>query len=325
MRLLFPCLLLLSLVSGCTDKSDPVNYRDEMRNFVKGISAKARSIQPRFIVIPQNGEQLLTTTGDATGDLVMDYVNAIDGVGREDLNYGYDGDDVPTLDEDRLPMQAMMQRAHDIGLRVMITDYCSSIPLIDTSYARNYAHDFISFAADRRELDNIPAYPFVPHNSNADSVKWLSQADNFLYIINPGGFETRENYLAAIAASNYDVVIMDLFFNDGSAFTAAEINALKNKPAGGTRKIICYMSIGEAESYRYYWQPFWTSNPPSFIVAENASWAGNVKVKYWDGTWQGIIYKNNNSYLNGIISAGFDGVYLDIVDGFEYFEEIYSH
>lgn len=316
--------LAVFVFSGCTRKPDPVDYRKEMRAFVEGISAKGRGLRPRFIVIPQNGEQLLTVTGTADGAADMDYVNAIDGVGREDLNFGYDGDDLPTTEADRAPMLGLLQRAHDVGLRVMVTDYCSSITNIDSAYARNYRHDFIGFAADRRELNNIPGYPAAPYNSNSDSIKAMSYAKNFLYIINPDAFETREGYLAAIASTNYDVVVMDLNFNDGSVFTSAEIQALKNKPGGGTRKIICYLSIGEAETYRYYWQPFWTSNPPPFIVAENASWAGNVKVKYWDATWQGIIYKNNNSYLNRIMDAGFDGVYLDIIDGFEYFEEIYS-
>jgi cysteinyl-tRNA synthetase len=44
-------------------------------------------------------------------------------------------------------------------------------------------------------------------------------------------------------------------------------------------------------------------------------------VRYWDKTWQNIIYGNNDTYLKKIIDAGFDGVYLDVVDAFEYFEE----
>ena len=42
---------------------------------------------------------------------------------------------------------------------------------------------------------------------------------------------------------------------------------------------------------------------------------------YWNEDWQKIIYKNNDSYLNKILEANFDGVYLDIIDGFEYFEK----
>jgi len=80
------------------------------------------------------------------------------------------------------------------------------------------------------------------------------------------------------------------------------------------------MSIGEAEDYRYYWQSGWKVGNPSFLDKENPNWKGNYKVRYWDKDWQNIIYGNDNSYLKKILDAGFDGVYLDIIDGFEYFE-----
>ena len=84
--------------------------------------------------------------------------------------------------------------------------------------------------------------------------------------------------------------------------------------------VICYMSIGEAEDYRYYWQNSWNSNKPSWLRDENPDWAGNYKVAYWDASWQEVIYGNNTSYLKKILDADFDGVYLDIIDAYEYFE-----
>ena len=80
------------------------------------------------------------------------------------------------------------------------------------------------------------------------------------------------------------------------------------------------MSIGEAEDYRYYWESDWDNNPPEWIAFENADWPGNYVVKYWNKDWQNIIFGNKNSYLKKILDAGFDGVYLDIIDAFEYFE-----
>jgi len=80
------------------------------------------------------------------------------------------------------------------------------------------------------------------------------------------------------------------------------------------------MSIGEAEDYRYYWKAEWKTNPPSWLAEENPNWPGNYKVRYWNEDWQNIIYGNNDSYLRKILDAGFDGVYLDIIDAFEYFE-----
>jgi len=56
-------------------------------------------------------------------------------------------------------------------------------------------------------------------------------------------------------------------------------------------------------------------------VAANPNWEGNFKVQYWNPTWQSIIYGSETSYLKKIINAGFDGVYLDIIDAFQYFED----
>ncbi len=113
---------------------------------------------------------------------------------------------------------------------------------------------------------------------------------------------------------------MDLFFKDGTEFSSTEISQLKNKANGGKRLIISYMSIGEAENYRYYWQNNWNTTKPTWLDAENPNWAGNYKVKYWNTEWQNIIYGNDNSYLKKIVNANFDGVYLDIIDAFEYYE-----
>jgi cysteinyl-tRNA synthetase len=43
-------------------------------------------------------------------------------------------------------------------------------------------------------------------------------------------------------------------------------------------------------------------------------------VKYWNKNWKKLSYGNKNSYTQKIINAGFDGVYLDIIDAFWYFE-----
>ncbi len=77
----------------------------------------------------------------------------------------------------------------------------------------------------------------------------------------------------AIAATEYDLLIIDLFWN-GEQLTAQDISQLRDKPGGGSRLIIAYMSIGEAEDYRYYWQQSWSSTPPSWLHGENPDWPG---------------------------------------------------
>ncbi len=71
-----------------------------MRDFVIGISNYSRLSDPDFIIIPQNGIELITINGEEDGSLSESYSEAIDGHGQEDLFYGYNDDDKATPAED---------------------------------------------------------------------------------------------------------------------------------------------------------------------------------------------------------------------------------
>lgn len=319
-------LLLFAVFFGCSSDSNtadeentPSDYKQQMRNFVIGISNSAKKANPNFAVIPQNGIELVTKNGEENGELAMDYLNAIDGNGQEDLFYGYDEDDNATPVTDSNYLQSFLDISKKQGKTILVTDYCSTPANMSNSVLLNSNKNYISFAADHRELDNIPDFPLKIKNENAAVITELRQAQNFLYLINLEKYGSKSQFITAVKATNYDVLIMDLFFN-GVTFSKAEIEQLKNKANGGKRMVVCYMSIGEAENYRYYWNPTWNSNAPIWLDSLNPDWPGNYKVKYWNADWQAIIYGNSNSYLEKIIAAGFDGVYLDIIDAFEFYE-----
>ncbi|NOZ03482.1 MAG: hypothetical protein GXO92_02615 [FCB group bacterium] len=308
-------------LNGCVESTNDLNldYRQSMRIFIQNISYYAKAGNPDFIIIPQNGQELLTENGDTTAPLVSFYVYAIDGQGREDLFYGYDGDNTPTPLSEREDMLKLLDLAENNGVEVLAIDYCSTPSKMDDSYSQNANRGYISFAADHRELDNIPDYPSAPYMENNLDVANLSEARNFLYLINPVAYNSKTSFLEAIQATNYDLIIIDLFY-DEDMLTPEDVLSLKTKKNGGKRLVIAYMSIGEAEDYRYYWQADWSTAPPSWLGEENPDWPGNYKVHYWNSQWQALIYGDSTAYLDRIIAAGFDGVYLDIVDAFEYFE-----
>jgi len=110
--------------------------------------------------------------------------------------------------------------------------------------------------------------------------------------------------------ADFDIAVIDC---DDSTLTERQITDLKNHG----KSIISYLSIGEAEIYRAYWQSDWKTGNPQFIEEENPNWPGNFKVKFWDRDWQEIIF----SMLEEIVLKGYDGVYLDVVDAYEYFEQ----
>ena len=246
-----------------------------MRDFVQAISSYTKGIKTNFIIIPQNGHELLTENGEATGSPTRDYLDAIDVIGREDLFYGYDEDNLATQASERYRMTALIDIAEKKGVEVLVTDYCWTQSLVDDSYSQNSVRGYISFAADHRELDNIPIYPQTPYNVNTSEITSLAQAMNFLYLLNPDTYDTKTVFLNTIQSTNYDIVIIDLFYDGTEELSVREVAALKAKANGGARLVIAYMSIGEAEDYRYYWQTKWETSPPSWLAKENQDWEGN--------------------------------------------------
>lgn len=124
--------------------------------------------------------------------------------------------------------------------------------------------------------------------------------------------------MPSLAKSDYDLFVIDAFCHDSTRrpWTRAEIDSLKN--AGGRRRlVVAYLSIGEAEPYRFYWRPGWKPGSPEWLDRPNPDWPDNYRVKYWNPQWRSILYGGDESYVDRIMDAGFDGVYLDIVDGYE--------
>jgi cysteinyl-tRNA synthetase len=126
-----------------------------------------------------------------------------------------------------------------------------------------------------------------------------------------------------LAASPTDLLVIDHGLSDDfkfiRKFEPGEIARLKTKPDGTRRLVISYISIGEAERYRYYFDQAWfePGKRPSWLGPENPRWAGNYPVDYWQPEWQRIITGGPDSYIARIAAQGFDGVYLDRSDVYE--------
>lgn len=316
---MLPLILILNLFwSSCNpiDDSNQINYREEMRGFVQEIAEFSRDQDPDFLIIPQNGHELLMKDQQ----LATSYINSVSGVGQESLFYGYPEDDQRTLSSETNELLNQLSVAKQYNLPVLVTDYCFTAFKVNNSFTLNQQQGFISFAAPERELTVIPDFPSPLPGENSNDIRKLSEAQNFLYLLNKQDFTSKEHFISALEQTNYDVLIVGAFFWGDIPFTAAEINRLKTKKNGGERLVISYMSIGEAEDYRYYWKDEWNTTPPAWLVRENPDWEGNFKVQYWDPEWKALIYGNEDSYTQKVLDAGFDGVYLDIVDAFEFFE-----
>lgn len=137
------------------------------------------------------------------------------------------------------------------------------------------------------------------------------------------GYQLQSIRPAAVARSDFDLMVID-YSADGSAekaFSAGQIAYMKKRPSGKQRLLLSYLSIGEAERYRDYWQVGWSSVPPPWLKAENPHWEGNFAVDYWHPDWQAILFGNPKAYLDQILAAGFDGIFLDRIDAYESLEQ----
>lgn len=137
------------------------------------------------------------------------------------------------------------------------------------------------------------------------------------------GYQLQNIDPGKLAGVPYDAIVIDYTRDgsDASALSAADVRQMKFKPDGSRRVVLAYMSIGEAESYRWYWKSSWNNSwfianifgKPSWCGPQNDDWKGNYAVRYWDPEWQKII-AGDGGYLDRLLKLGFDGVWLDKVD-----------
>jgi cysteinyl-tRNA synthetase len=142
----------------------------------------------------------------------------------------------------------------------------------------------------------------------------LSQVEFWLYWLD---VDLEWDMVDLIAASEHDMLVLDFIPSEvwNTDFRMAQvINQLHR--GEHPKLVIAYIDIGEAESYRSYWQPGWGIGNPDWIIAEDPDgWDENYPVAYWDEAWQAI-WLSERGLLDQIVDAGFDGVYLDWVEAY---------
>ena len=128
--------------------------------------------------------------------------------------------------------------------------------------------------------------------------------------------------VAKLAQIDANLLVIDYAKKDGKVpLSRDEVAALKIAPDGNPRYVVAYLSVGESEEFRFYWNDDWKKSPPDWLGEENCAWPKARRVRYWQPGWKDINFRAADSYLARIIEAGFDGVYLDRVDIYETFEK----
>ena len=291
-------------------------YKLKMMEIVQEIKGTAVSVNPDFGLILNGGVNIYVPDeymqdGEAK---VNNFLQSVDGVLLEGLNFGYEfKDDKKTPDKVRKDIFGRLALPMKAGVPILNIDYCKNLRNRSMATLMARQDNVVNFSSDR-ELTSIPVAELYPNDVNS-----LADVNNFIAVFNPQKHEVKGMYLSALQRSNYDLLIIDAFYH-GELLTVEDITKLKVKPNGKRRLVYSYLSVGEAEDYRYYWKKEYKNNPPVWLEEANEDWEGNYKVEYWHPEWKTILYKDKDSYLNKLLACGYDGAFLDVIDSFYYFE-----
>ena len=302
--------------------SQPSSYAKAMVDLIADLSAYAKERNPEFVMVTNGGYGLYLPDDNAvlTEDSRVTLTSSVDAVLVENVFYGWNNQmNRETPKKTSREMQRALNYARSQNLKAMNIEYCNKLGAKKKSGKKSRKAGSVWYNATDRELNELP--PLARERENRKNTTELSQVKNFVALLNPDHYKTRAEYLKALRETDFDLIFIDLSFQ-GEPLTKKEVNSLKKKGNGGKRMVCAYMSVGEAEDYRDYWQTEWSKETPAWICEENEFWEGNYKVMYWMKPWRDILFGSENSYLDQILAAGFDGVYLDVVDAYEYFTEL---
>jgi cysteinyl-tRNA synthetase len=304
----FKILILLVLVSflSCSKEKRSNKAAEKMQEFVVNISNYAKQFNSNFIIIPQNGIELCYNNIEKTEGLNSQFMNAINGIGVEELFYNGSY----SVDNYRLEILQELKSSK----KILVSEYVSNNNNAADAISKNTNEGFLCFVRENQNY-NYLQIPDNITNENSNNITDLSLAQNYLYLISSDNYNSKQEMINAISTTNFDVIIIDLFFNN-SEFTSDEINKLKTKANGAKRLVISYINVGAAENYRYYWKNDWKLHKPNWLKKKYDGYDDEIWVKFWDKDWQNVIYGNNNSYMKKIIDANFDGAYLDNVEAY---------
>ncbi len=114
--------------------------QDDMRRFVERIAAKGRAARPGFLIVPQNGEELLDDPR---------YRTMIDGLVKEDLLYGGYTEKQPNPPDEIAQRIEQLKMLTASGKPVLAVEYLDHAAHIEGAKRRLTALGFVPHFADR--------------------------------------------------------------------------------------------------------------------------------------------------------------------------------
>jgi cysteinyl-tRNA synthetase len=300
------------------------NYRDEMRRLITNIAKFAREKNPGFVVITHNGMELLQKRDEVDEKKVYParaYMMSIDAILQDGLFYGYETFGQPTSKEAKETFAHLIDVAKRDRVSILTMDFARDPKKIDEILAASRKQGFLPFVAhkDLSVMNSLPPYPARPFHENSNHVLSMSNAENYLYLRDTTAFGQEDEFALKIHDTNYDMVIVDVF-HGRKPFSKRAIETLKYKKLGARRLVLARMDVGTAATYRFYWKAGWQSGAPRWITAPYPTDPDRYFVEYWRPEWHKILYGDPTSFTFGLLAQGYDGVVIETVEAYRYFE-----
>ena len=302
------------------------NYRDAMRDIVSDLATYARGREAKFIVTTRGGFDLLAWSrrefdlaeikrdpmAKVRSDTIMQvgmplrqYVQQLDGI---ILN----GQFCAPLRVPHDDLEDFMKQ----GLKVLSIEHCKTHPIASTALQAAIQAGVVAHT-DADLTDSFAVVPKSrPSPENPRNVEVLGGARNMLVMLDNATYPSREEWIAALQATNYDVLVTDAFYKGKQNLTKKEVHSLKFKEMGARRLVMARINVGYAEDERFYWKREWRIGEPSWIQAFAPDRPGQYVVEFWNPAWKAIVGK----YFAGIMDLGFDGIVLDGVEAYRRWE-----
>lgn len=147
-------ILALNYSGAYLDKVDAYEYwedqditdaRRQMLDFVLTVSRTAKNQSPDFLIIPQNAPELVVD---------FEYLNAIDGIGKEDLWYFDDFLNPPQQIKEN---EELLDSIKNAGKMVLVTDYPTKNISACDFYGRAAENGYLSYVGNRA-LDRVVSF-----------------------------------------------------------------------------------------------------------------------------------------------------------------------
>ncbi len=302
------------------------NYRDYMRDIVTDLAIYARKRDPNFVLTTRGGFDLLAWSRrefdlaeikrDPLAKIASDTILP---VGRPQRLYLQQLNGIILNGQFCAPLRVPrdeLDTMSKLGLKLLSIEHCKDQTQAAQALQTAIKSGVVAHTdADQGDLFNtLPKTRPSPENPR--NVEVLGNARNMLVMVDSLAYPSRQEWLAALQRTNYDVLVTDAFFKGNQSLTKDEVHSLKFKEVGARRLVLARVNIGYAEDERFYWNREWRIGEPSWIQAFAPDGPGQYVVEYWNPAWKAIIGR----YFAGIMDLGFDGVVLDGVEAYRRWE-----